>query len=132
VNVATEFAEAASRLSGSIARLAATTASYVGERVEQMDDAIQLERRRWFWMALGSGAALLLLCAAIVFGGLAIVMAFRDTAPVAASLAVAGGLIAVALVTIAMVWRRMRRPVTTNDRIARILALFLEGRHLNH
>lgn len=131
MNVAADFAEAASRLSGSIARLAATTASYVGERVEQMDGAIQLERRRWFWMALGAGAALLLLSAALLFGGLAIVMANRETAPVLASLLVAGGCLALALVTVALLWRRARRPVTTTDRIARILALFLEGRHLN-
>jgi uncharacterized membrane protein YqjE len=131
MNLAADFSDAANRLSGSIARLAATTASYVGERVEQMDTSIQLERRRWFWMALGAGAALLLLCAAIVFGGLAIVMAFHDTAPVAASLLVAGGLLVLALVSIALLWRHARRPVTTTDRIARILALFLEGRRLN-
>lgn len=130
MNVATDFTEAASRLSGSIARLAATTASYVGERVEQMDDAIQLERRRWFWMALGAGAALLLLTAALLFGALAIVMAWRDTAPVLASLLVAGGFLALAAVNIAILWRSARRSVTTTDRIARILALFLEGRHL--
>jgi hypothetical protein len=131
MNVATDFTEAASRLSGSIARLAATTASYVGERVEEMDGAIQLERRRWFWMALGAGASLLLLSAAILFGGLAIVMAWRDTAPVAASLLVAAGFLALAATSIAILWYRARRPVTTTDRIARILALFLEGRHLN-
>jgi hypothetical protein len=130
MNAATDFAAAASRLSGSIAQLAATATDYVGMRVEQMDSAIQVERRRWFWMALGTGAAVLLLGAALLFGGLAIVAIFRDSAPVLASVLVATGFLVLAAVAIAILWHRAHRPVTTTDRIARILALFLEGRHV--
>jgi hypothetical protein len=32
-------------------------------------------------------------------------------------------------VAAAILWRCARRPATTADRIARVLALFLEGRH---
>jgi uncharacterized membrane protein YqjE len=131
MNAAVDFTDAANRLSASIARLAATAADYVGTRVEQMDGAIQDERRRWLWMALGTGAAALLLGAALLFGGLAIVASFRDTAPVLASVLVAGGFLVLAAITMAILWRRAHRPVTTTDRIARILALFLEGRHLD-
>jgi uncharacterized membrane protein YqjE len=131
VSAAADFADAASRLSGSIARLAGSAAEYIGTRVEQMDVAIQAERRRWFWMVLGIGAALLLVGAALVFGGLAIVIAFGDANPVLASVLVATGLLLLAALIITILWQRAHRPVTTSDRIARILALFLEGRHLD-
>lgn len=125
-----DIAEAANELSRSVARLAGSTAGYVGARLEQMDEAIQAERRRWLWMLLGTGAMLLWLGAAAVFAGAAIVMAYWESSRVLASALVATGFVVLAAAIGVLMWRCARRPVSIADRIARILALFLEGRRV--
>jgi uncharacterized membrane protein YqjE len=127
---APDVAEAANQLSRSVARLAGSAAGYVGARVDQMDEAIQAERRRWLWVLFGTGAMLLWLGAAAVFGGLAIVLVYWDSNRVLASLLVAGGFLVLAAAVGALLWQGTHRPVSVTDRIARILALFLEGRRL--
>jgi uncharacterized membrane protein YqjE len=125
-----DIAEAANQLSRSIARLASTTAGYVGTRLDQMDSAIRAERRRWLWILVGTGALLLCLGVAAVFAGIAIVMAFGESSRVLASALVATGFFVLAAVAGAVLWQCRRRSVSVADRIAGILALFLEGRNI--
>jgi len=125
-----DVAEAVSQLSRSIARLAASAAGYVGAQLDQMDSAIQAERRRWLWILFGAGAMLLWLGVAMVFAGLAVVMASGDSNRVLASALVAAGCLVLAALAGALLWRCAHRRATVTDRIARILALLLEGRRL--
>lgn len=125
-----DIAEAASQLSQSVARLAGSTADYLGARLDQLDSAIQAERRRWLWLLAGTAATLLLFGAAALFAGLAIVLAYGESSPALASALVAAAFLLLAIIAGLLLWQRGRRPASVADRIARILALLVEGRRL--
>jgi apolipoprotein N-acyltransferase len=119
--------EAASQLTRSVARLATSTADYMGARLEQLDSALRAERRRWFWMLFATGAMLLWLGVASVFAGAAIVLAFRESGALASAL-VGAGFALLAVACAALLWHCTRRQSSVTDRLARILALVLESR----
>jgi hypothetical protein len=123
-----QVADAARKLSRSLANLADSTAGYVGERIDQIDSACRAERRRWVWMALSAAAALCWLVIATVFAALAIVAAYSGSSPVVAIAAVAGGFVLLSAGAGYLFWQLGRRRATLAGRVGRLATLFLEHR----
>lgn len=130
MNAPPEIREAAGNLGRSLAQLAESTAAYVGGRVEEADNALRAEQRRWLWMALSAGAALLWLGAATLFAGFAIIAACWDSHRVLATTAVAAGFLLLAAVAGWMFWRNAHRRAPAAARVAGWLALAIEVRRL--
>jgi uncharacterized membrane protein YqjE len=117
------MAEAAANLSHSLSRLAATTAEYVRTRVDQADDALANEGRRQLWILLSAGALLFSLVLATVFAGVAIVMAYRDSNPVLAAVAVAAAFLALAATAVWVLLVKLRQRPSALQWIVEIAAL---------
>jgi uncharacterized membrane protein YqjE len=122
-----DVVEAAGQLTRSVARLASSTADYLGARLDQLDAAIRAERRRWMWMLLGTGAMLLWLGVGSAFAGAAIVMAFQDSSRVLAAALVGTGFLVLAAACAVLLWHCMRREPSAAGHLARLLALVLES-----
>lgn len=123
-----QIGEAAKKLSHSLANLAGSTAGYLGARVDQFDDACRAERRRLAWMLLSATAALLWAVIATVLAGVAIIMNFRDTHPVAAICAVAGGFVLLAGAAAWTCWRLASRRGSLAERLTTLITLLLQRR----
>lgn len=123
-----DCAEAAGNLSRSLQRLAETAKAYARSQLDRAADSIQAEKRRRMWMLFSAAAMLLWASIGAVFGGVAIVMACRDTHPVLAASLVATGFFLLAGVATWVLCRKLRQRPTAFEWIAGLLALVAEYR----
>lgn len=125
-----DIAQAAHNLSRSVAQLAQTTHDYVQGRLDQANQAVVTETRRRLWMMLCAGALLLSLVVGAVFAGLAVVMAFGESARVLAATAVAAVFFLLAATAAWMLRLKWRQRPQILDWIAPISALIAQCRRL--
>src|SRR5688572_1240707 len=84
-----EVADAARNLADSLSRLKATTAGYGRGKLDGLRDTAGAEVRRRVLVLAAAGVLYVMVCLAMVFGGVAVVLAFRDTHPALAAAGVA-------------------------------------------
>jgi uncharacterized membrane protein YqjE len=125
---AADIGEAACNLSESLARLKQTSLAMGRGVLDSLSSSLQEEERRVVAMVAGACAAVLLLVLALCFGGVAIIMAFRDSHPVIAAAAVAAGFALLAGAALWFTWRQHRRPTAFARAASLITGLFTEYR----
>ncbi len=123
-----DFTEAAGNLSRSLHRLAETAKAYARSQLDRAADGMQAEKKRRMWMVFSAAAMLLWLNIGLMFAGVAIVMAFRETHPVLATSLVATGFFVLAGVATWVLCRKLRQRPTAFEWIAGILATLAEYR----
>jgi uncharacterized membrane protein YqjE len=103
-----DIGAAARNLGDSLARLKETTINYGRGQIEGLRDSVEEEGRRRATMLASAIAIFVLLCLCVVFAGVAVIIAFRDTYPALAAAGVAVTLLLFAGVA-AWVLRRAQR-----------------------
>lgn len=123
-----DVAQAARNLADSLARLKDDAVGFGRGKIEDAHHSAQAEVRRRIIMVAGACAALLFVVLAIVFAGVAVILAFADTHP---ALAAAGVTLAYLLLAGLAVWmmvRAHRRRPRTMGQVASLAGLLLKLR----
>src|SRR6188472_1598279 len=125
-----DVAAAARDLADSLARLKQAAADYGRERLDDLRGSVEAQLRRRLWMLAGGCFLLVLLAQALLFAGVAIIMAFRATHPALAAASVAAGWLVVAGVLAWLIARAGRRRPQVESWLFGLLGLLATWRQL--
>lgn len=123
-----DVAQAARNLADSLARLKADTAGFGRGKLEGLRDSASSELHRRLTVAIGACALLLLSFLGIVFGAVAIILAFGDTHPALAAAGVAGGFFLLAGLCAWLAVRAHRLRPKAMGRVASVAGMLLRMR----
>lgn len=123
-----DVARAARNLADSVARLKQTTASYGRGRLDELRGSADAEVRRRVTVLVAACAAFVLLYFAVLFGGVAIIIAFRDTHPALAAAGVAAGFLLLAVIAVWLMARAHRRRRPAVGWVMSLLAMAMQAR----
>jgi uncharacterized membrane protein YqjE len=120
-----DIAAAARDLCDSLTRLKDTTIGYGRGQAEALRESVEAEGRRRAVMLASACAAFILLCLCIMFAGVAVIIAFRETYPALAAAAVAATLLLLAAVAAWILRRAQRRKTVAVSWIVTLLFTLL-------
>jgi VIT1/CCC1 family predicted Fe2+/Mn2+ transporter len=118
-----EIAVAARNLSDSIARLKEDTARYSRGKIDDLRGSTQKELNRRLTVLIGFAALGVLGFLGVIFGAVAIILAFGDTHPALAAAGVAAGFFLLAGVGAILAVRAHRRKPKAMGRLASVAGL---------
>lgn len=125
-----DVAQAARNLADSLARLKNDALGFGLGKLEDARDCARAEVRRRTIVAVGACAAVLFTVLAIVFAGVAVILAFADTHPALAATGVAVGYLLFAALAAGMMVRAHRRRPKTLGRMASLAGWLLRLRRV--
>ena len=124
----TDVARATRNLADSLARLKQTTASYGRGRLDELRTSADAEVRRRVTVLVCACAALVLLYFAVLFAGVAVIIAFHQTHPALAAGGVALAFLLLAGLSVWLMARAHRRRTPAAGWVMSLLATVLQVR----
>jgi threonine/homoserine/homoserine lactone efflux protein len=123
-----DVAQAARNLADSLARLKQDAVNFGVGKIEGARHSAEAEVRRRIVVVAGACAALLFIVLAIVFAGVAVILAFADTHPALAAAGVAVGYLLLAGLAAWLMARAHRRRPKALGQVASLAGLLLRLR----